>query len=142
MSAPRSFANRERSRRVLYRRLVVFVSILVAAQLLIVWSWLFYSVLGTQTSESSLPHQTSSEEASPLDYGEAVYPREIDDPVVEKEVFALKNEPHPHFLGKPGRALSLQTTKVLERKSIYRTRVEATSPICQTNAQGSKGWVG
>jgi serine/threonine protein phosphatase PrpC len=94
MSAPRSLANKKRSRRVLHRRLVVFVLILAVALLTIIWSWLLYSTLETQTSESSLPRQTPLEETPILDYyGEAIYPREIDDPVVEKAIVALKDEP-------------------------------------------------
>jgi serine/threonine protein phosphatase PrpC len=94
MSAPRSFAdNRERSRPVLYRRLAGFVLLLAAAHLLVVWSWLLCSVLETQTPESSLPHPTSLEEKTSiiLDYGEAVYPREIDDPAVEQAMFANRD---------------------------------------------------
>jgi serine/threonine protein phosphatase PrpC len=77
MSTPRSFANKERSRRVLYRRLAGLVLILVVAHLLIIWCRLFYAVLETQTPKSSLEEETI------LDYGEAVYPREIDETAVE-----------------------------------------------------------
>jgi hypothetical protein len=85
---------------VLLRRLRVYVLVLVVGQLFILWSWLVYSALVTNTSASSLPYQTSVEQRQSADedaipdWGDAVYPREIDDPNVEKAVSALKDEPH------------------------------------------------
>lgn len=84
----------------LLRRLRVYVLVLVVGQLFILWSWLVYSALVTNTSASSLPYQTSVEQRQSADedaipdWGDAVYPREIDDPNVEKAVSALKDEPH------------------------------------------------
>jgi hypothetical protein len=74
----------------LYRRLAGFVFILAVAHLLITWELSFYYVLETQTPSSSLPHQTSLEKETSiiLDYGEAVYPREIDDPADEQAIFS------------------------------------------------------